>query len=133
MLVGMLRSIMVSSDVSEHPPSETASHPKRIDTSRVMKIGTPLGEVVFICWFSLWSLRCKHTYNFFLYKISCVCVGLVSEISQDLSLLGCDTLLDSPMKTSVTFFPLTQHYTLKDLILWQHCCESPQSHKLLVL
>lgn len=124
---------MVSSDVSAHPPSETASHPKRTDTSRIMKIGTPLGGVLFICWFSLWSLRCKHMYNFLLYIKYRVFVGLVSEISQDLSLLGCDTLLDSPMKTSVTFFPLTQHYTLKDLILWQRCCESLQSHKLLVL
>ena len=40
---------MLQLDGSEGPPREAASHPKRTVTLKVMKIGTPLGEVLFIC------------------------------------------------------------------------------------
>lgn len=59
------------------------------------------------------------------------CTGSVTEISQDLSILGFNIVLDSLLKTSVIVNPLTQLYMLKDFSLWQHCCKSPQSHKLL--
>ena len=67
---------------------------------------------------------------FFLYN-TVYCTGSVSEISQDLSLLGFDIVLHNFLKTSVTANPLTQLYLLKDFSLWQHCRESPQSHSLL--
>ena len=57
------------------------------------------------------------------------CTGLVSAISQDLSVMVCDIVLDSLLKLSVTVHTLTQLYLLKHFSLCQHYCKSPQSHK----
>lgn len=59
------------------------------------------------------------------------CTGLVSAVSQGLSVMVCDIVLGNLLKTSVAVCLLTQLYLLKDFSLWQYCCESPQSYMLL--
>lgn len=70
-----------------------------------------------------------HVCIIFFYKAPCT--GLVSVMGQDLCLLERDNVLDSFLKPSVTVYPLSQLYLPKNFSLWQHCCESPQSHNLL--